>query len=130
MTLPANLLIEPLVPLVMAGGVLTVLGGAVGDGLGALCGLAAWLPARLLLLVVERFGALPGATVAVAPPPLPVVAALYAGLGAALRSPAWGPPLLAAGRQLLALRRPALAPLLWGAGSGLALGVWSALLLG
>ena len=131
-TLPANVLIEPLVPLVMAGGVATVAASAAGDGLGALVGLAAWLPARLLLLIVERFGALEWATIAVAPPPLPVIGLLYAALGAASSGPAWVPALLAAGRRALAEARswPALAPLLYGVLSGLAAGAWGAVLLG
>lgn len=128
-TLPANLLIEPLVPAIMAGGALTALASAVADRAGALCGLATWLPARLLLEVVERLGALAWASRGVATPGLPVVAACYVVLGAALTVPTWAPPALAAGRAALDRPRPALAPLLYGVGGGLIAGLWLALLL-
>ena len=129
-TLPANLLIEPLVPLVMAGGAATVVAGGVAGPLGDLCGLATWLPARALLLVVERLGEAPWATVGAPAPSLAAVAALYALLGVALTARAWGPPLLPAGRRTLAQPRPGLAPLVCGFLSGVAAVVWVALLTG
>ena len=72
--LPANLLVEPLVPLVMLGGVLTALAGVPGGVVGDAVGLAPWLPARLLLAVVEGLGALPWATAGVPVPAWPLVA--------------------------------------------------------
>ncbi|HET8630426.1 MAG TPA: ComEC/Rec2 family competence protein [Thermomicrobiales bacterium] len=135
-TLPANLLIEPLVPAVMLGGVMTVAAGAL-DALTALpadlCGLAAWLPARGLLLVVERFGAPGWAAVTVAPLGWPAVAALYAALTAAVSAPAWRPVAARlAGRAARspAGERPAPAPLACGALSGVVVVAWVLLLTG
>ncbi len=126
-TLPANVLIEPLVPLVMAGGVLTVAASALHDGLGALCGLATWLPARALLLVVERLGALRWATVGAPALGLPALLTGYALLGATLTVRSWLPALWTlAGQIPAALPRPAPAPLLYGVLSGLAAGLWIA----
>lgn len=130
-TLPANLLIEPLVPAVMAGGVLTAIGGAIHDQLGIACGFLTWLPARALLLVVERFGALPGATVAIAPPPPAAVFAGYTLLAAALGAGNWGPRALALARAAWGRARLAAAwPLVCGAASGALVGVWLLLLAG
>lgn len=125
-TLPANLLIEPLVPLVMAGGVATVVAGTLGDFPGDLVGLAAWLPARALLFVVERLGALPWVTFSVSTPPLPAVMALYALLGAALTARDWLPRLRRwpAVAYTSAVLRPARAPLAYGVAGGLALAAW------
>ena len=132
-TLPANLLVEPLVPLVMAGSALTVAAEALWAPLGALAGIVAWLPARLLLFSVELLGKLAWATVGTAMPSPPVVAALYATLGAAIVAPSWLPALRVTGgrlREELAPRRPVLMPLLAGVVSGLVAGGWLALLLG
>lgn len=133
-TLPANLLVEPLVPLVMAGGALTVVAGLASDFLAALCGLATWLPARLLLLLVERLGALPWATISVPAPSWPVVALLYALLGLAVsaRVPpgGWRPWLAGVGGRLVALPRPLPAPLIYGLLTGLAAAGWLLLLAG
>ncbi|HEX5503886.1 MAG TPA: ComEC/Rec2 family competence protein [Thermomicrobiales bacterium] len=135
-TLPANLLIEPLVPAVMLGGVATVAARAL-DGLATLpadlCGLAAWLPARGLLLVVERLGAPGWAAVTIAPPGWPVVAALYGALAAALDAPAWRPVaarLAARWWRALVGARPAVAPLACGAASGAVIVAWALLLAG
>ena len=134
--LPANLLVEPLVPLVMLGGVLTALAGVPGGVLGDAVGLVAWLPARLLLAVVEGLGSLPWATAGVPVPARPVVVALYAALGLGVSAGVWRPGALvalAAGRRAVVgggRARSGLAPLLLGLLGGLAAAAWIALLLG
>lgn len=105
-TLPANLLVEPLVPLVMLSGTLTVLAGALPLSVAALVGLVAWLPAQLLLVVVERLGALPWASVPVPPFGWGAVAAAYATMAAV----AAGVAQREKPRALLAATRP---PALW-----------------
>lgn len=79
-TLPANLLVEPLVPLVMLGGALTVLSSALPVPLAPVLGLLTWLPAQLLLIVVERLGSLPWASATAPPPGWGAVALAYGGL--------------------------------------------------
>jgi len=90
-TLPANLLAEPLVAPIMAGGVVTALASLLPGPLATVCGLLTWLPARAMLLIVEEFGALPQVNEPLATPGWPVVAALYAALGVASGVPRWGP---------------------------------------
>jgi len=90
-TLPANLLAEPLVAPIMAGGVLTALLSLLPGPLASIGGLLTWFPARAMLLVVEELGALPQVNEPLAMPGWPTVAALYAALGVASGVPRWWP---------------------------------------
>lgn len=128
-TLPANLLIEPLVPLIMAGGTATGLAALVPGPLAAFCGLLTWLPARLLLLVVEGLADLPWVMWHTGALPWTAVALAYGALALAVRVRAWFPPLRRSSGELLASQRPTLVPLAAGVLSGLALGGWVMVLL-
>jgi competence protein ComEC len=129
-TLPANLLIEPLVPFVMSGGMLAVLASLLPAPLAVAGGVIAWLPARLLLLIVESLGALPWATFAVPQPSGLAVAVGYAIIGAALSVPAWWPKRRALSWAQVAAARSAALPLLYGLLAGLAASVWLLFLAG
>ncbi|MGN6561990.1 MAG: ComEC/Rec2 family competence protein [Thermomicrobiales bacterium] len=129
-TLPANLLVEPLVPLVMSGGMLAVLVSLLPAPLASAGGVIAWLPARLLLLIVEGLGAQPWATFAVPQPSWLVVAATYALIGATLTLPAWWPKRRALASAWVAAARPGWALLLCGLLAGLAASAWLLLLAG
>lgn len=83
-SLPSNLLIEPLVPLIMFGGAATLLANALLAPVAPLVGLAPWLPAQLLLFVVERLGNLPGARLSVPPLSWGAVMLAYAFIALAL----------------------------------------------
>lgn len=83
-SLPANLLIEPLVPPIMVGGAATLLATAIPAPLAPLVGLVTWLPAQLLLVVVERLGSLPGARLSMPPLGWGAVTLVYAFIALAL----------------------------------------------
>jgi hypothetical protein len=129
-TLPTNLLIELLVPVVMAGGALTAAAGLLPGPLADLCGLLTWLPARGLLLIVEGFGSLSWAMRPLPAPGWPVVAGLYALLGAATGAPTWLPALRGRLAAMPVDARPALVPLAGGLLAGLVIGTWAIVLLG
>lgn len=129
LTLPANLLIEPLVPAIMFGAAFAVVASVIPGPLVDLAGYVVWIPARLMLLVVETLGALPGATQPFPAIGWPVTLGLYVLLAAALSAPHWLPSLQAAARALPSVR-PALAPVGVGLIGGLWLGAWLILLLG
>ncbi len=78
LTLPANLLIEPLVPVIMGGAFVTSIASYTIGPLAELLGVATWLPARLMLFVVETLGALPWATQRFPAPDWPLTLVLYA----------------------------------------------------
>lgn len=124
-TLPANLLVEPLVPAIM---LLAALAGAASYLFGPLAdllGLIAWVPARLMLLVVESLGSLPWATQRLPAPGWPLTLALYALGGAATVAARRWPEVrrrLAAGPS--AQPRPLALPFGAGLLGGLALGAW------
>lgn len=134
-TLPANPLVEPLVAPIMAGGMVTAVASLLPGPLATACGLLTWLPARLMLLVVEGFGALPGVNQPPVTPGWPIVAVLYAALGAVVSAPGWWVPVRAALRDYLAAPStplppcPNLFPFAGGVLGGLALGCWVLLLL-
>lgn len=134
-TLPANLLAEPLVAPIMVGGVVTALASLLPGPLAAVCGLLTWLPARLMLLVVEELGAFPGVNQPLVAPGWPIVAVLYAVLGAVVSAPGWWPFVRAVSRDYLAAPRalltprPNLLPFAGGVFGGFALGCWALLLL-
>jgi len=90
-TLPTNLLAEPLVAPIMAGGVVTALVSLLPGPLATICGLLTWFPARAMLLVVEELGALPQVNEPLAMPGWPIIAALYAVIGAACGVARWWP---------------------------------------
>lgn len=129
-TLPTNLLIEPLIPAVMAGGALTAVVSLLPGPLADLCGLLTWLPARLMLLIVEGLGSLPWATRPLATPGWPVVAGLYATLGMGIGAPVWLPTIRGSLVRIRAQVRPALAPLIGGILVGMVIGAWVIMLLG
>lgn len=121
-TLPANLLIEPLVPMIMVGGSATALVALVPGPLADFLGLLTWLPARLLLLFVEGLAGVPWVAWPVGAPGWPAVALLYGVLGLALGARAWIPPVDQAARNVLASQHAELLPLAAGMISGLAIG--------
>jgi competence protein ComEC len=129
-TLPANLLIEPLVPFVMSGGMLAVLASLLPAPLAVAGGVIAWLPARLLLLIVESLGALPWATLGVPQPSWLAVAVGYAIIGVALSAPGWWPKRRALSWAQVAAARGAAVPLLCGLLAGLAASAWLLFLTG
>jgi competence protein ComEC len=129
-TLPTNLLIEPLVPVVMAGGALTAAAALLPGTLADFCGLLAWLPARLLLLIVEGFGAAPWAARSIPAPGWPIVGGLYTILGTVIGARSWLPMLRGTLVTLPAGTRPATAALLGGLAGGVLLGTCALLLLG
>ena len=138
-TLPANLLAEPLVAPIMAGGVATALVSPLPGPLATVCGLLTWFPARAMLLVVEELGALPQVNEPLAMPGWPVVAALYLALGVACGVPRWWPAARALLRALgdrvrrprpLAGPPPHWLPLAGGVVCGVTLGGWVLLLGG
>ena len=129
LTLPANLLIEPLVPMIMFSALATALASYIPGPLADLLGFLTWFPARLMLLVVETFGALPWATQRFPAPGWPLTFALYAPLALLLGGPRWLPQLyhgVAAHR--LARSHTGLAPLAAGVLTGIALSAWLLLL--
>jgi len=138
-TLPANLLAEPLVAPIMAGGVATALLSLLPGPLATVCGLLTWFPARAMLLVVEELGALPQVNEPLAMPGWPVVAVLYAVLGLASGAPRWWSPLRAlrgtVGDRIRAPRTSVVPlsswlPLAGGMVCGITLGGWVLLLHG
>ena len=128
LTLPANLLVEPLVPAIMLTAFLTALLSYPPGPLGDLVGLVAWIPTRLMLLVVETLGALPWAVQRFPTPGWPLTLALYALFGIALSAPHWLPALRTHASGLFAPARPSAAPFLAGLFGGLALSAWLLLL--
>ena len=58
-SLPANILIVPFLPLVMAGGFGAALAGILSDTIGRILFLPLWLILRYIVLVVEVFAKLP-----------------------------------------------------------------------
>lgn len=128
-TLPANLLIEPLVPAIMGGAFATAVGSYVPGPPGTFLGFLTWVPARLMLLVVESLGALPWATQRLPTPGWPLTLALYALLAAALTARRWLGALHALAAADSSPGRPTLAPFAIGLLGGLALGAWLLLLL-
>lgn len=138
-TLPANLLAEPLVAPIMAGGVATALLSLLPGPLATVCGLLTWFPARAMLLVVEELGALPQVNEPLAMPGWPVVAVLYAVLGLASGAPRWWSSLRAlrgtVGDRIRAPRTSVVPlsswlPLAGGMVCGITLGGWVLLLHG
>jgi len=104
-TLPANLLAEPLVAPIMVGGVVTALASPLPGPLATICGLLTWFPARAMLLVVEELGALPQVNEPLATPGWPTVAVLYVALGMACGAPRWWAALRALlGRSIACIR--------------------------
>jgi competence protein ComEC len=87
-SLPANLLILPAQPALMAVAGLSVLLGMVWLPAGQLLAFAGWALAAYTIRIVEFFSALPGASFAVGGVPLGLVIAMYAGMLAA-SVPAW-----------------------------------------
>ncbi|MDW8059224.1 MAG: ComEC/Rec2 family competence protein [Thermomicrobium sp.] len=79
----ANVLVEPVVPLLM-GATLAVLPGAVVPGLGAVLGFPAWLLGRWVVAVAEWSTRLPGASGLAASPPVWIVSWGYLVAGSAL----------------------------------------------
>jgi competence protein ComEC len=128
LTLPANLLIEPLVPAVMGGAFVAALASFGPGPLADLAGYIAWVPARLMLLAVETLGALPWATQRFPAPTWPLTFALYILIAAFVSLPHWLPMLRSAARSL-PISRPSLAPFGVGLLGGLSLGAWLLLLL-
>ena len=79
----ANALVEPIVPVVMAGGVLTVLAASVHGALGQFVGVLPWLAGSLVTAVADGCTRLPGANMLMpAPSAVPVV--LFYGVGLAI----------------------------------------------
>jgi len=129
-TLPANLLIELPIPLVMIGGAVTALAGPLPGPRADVCGLLAWLPARFMLLSVEALGAFPGATRTIAAPGWPLVATIYLALGAANTLPGSLVAARAATARALPGARGALPPVGFGLLCGVGVGLRATLLLG
>jgi competence protein ComEC len=129
LTLPANLLVEPLVPAIMGAAFVTALASFIPGPLVDLVGYAAWIPARLMLLAVETLGALPWATQTFPATTWPITFVLYGVIAVAVSGPRWFPPLQASIRALPSAR-PALDPIGVGLLGGLSLGAWLLLLLG
>jgi competence protein ComEC len=138
-TLPANLLAEPLVAPIMAGGVATALLSLLPGPLATFLGLLTWFPARAMLLVVEGLGALPQVNEPLAMPDWPTVALLYAALGLVSGVSRWWPrgrALLGTARDRLGAPRPPKWPLSpWfllagGVVCGIMIGGWVLLLYG
>lgn len=129
LTLPANLLIEPLVPVIMGGAFATGLASYFPGPFADLLGFATWLPARLMLLAVETLGALPWATQRLPVPGWPLTLAIYAFLALLLGGSRWLPSLyrgFAANRPVLA--RTGLVPLATGVFACLVFSAWLLLL--
>lgn len=129
LTLPANLLIEPLVPAIMFSAFAAAIAAYLPGPFADLAGYVAWIPARLMLLAVETLGALPWATQRFPTIGWAGTFALYAGIALACGWSHWVPPLRGAVAGA-AVVRPALAPFGAGLLGGLALSGWLLLLLG
>lgn len=84
-TLPANMLVLPLVPLAMALGLATGVAGMVWPLAGQFIGQIAWLVAALQLTIIRFFAELPHATVEIHIP-ISLVIACYAALAVGLVS--------------------------------------------
>ncbi|MCS6801355.1 MAG: ComEC/Rec2 family competence protein [Chloroflexota bacterium] len=84
---PVNVIVAPLIAPAMATAALCGLAGLLHPLLGHLTALPAWLFTSAILAAVEAAAAIPGAAVAVAPPPGWATLAVYLGLGAALFPP-------------------------------------------
>lgn len=82
-TLPANLIVLPLVPLAMALGFATGIAGIIAPFFGSLVGQLAWLVAAFQIAVIRFFGLLPYASLSVTLT-VPALVAIYAGLVAGL----------------------------------------------
>jgi competence protein ComEC len=92
LTLPANLLIEPLVPAIMFSALAAALVSIIPIPLVDFAGYVVWIPARLMLLAVETLGALPWAT-----QPFPAIGwtvtfGFYGALALGVTVPRWSPP--------------------------------------
>jgi competence protein ComEC len=83
-SLPANVLILPAQPLLMATGAITAAASLVSLPLGRLVAWSVWPLAAYTIRVAELFGSLPGASLRLAPLPAAYVALGYAAMGAFL----------------------------------------------
>jgi competence protein ComEC len=83
-SLPANVLILPAQPLLMATGAITAAASLVSLPLGRLVAWSVWPLAAYTIRVAELFGSLPGASLRLAPLPAGYVALGYAAMGAFL----------------------------------------------
>ena len=83
-SLPANALILPAQPLLMATGAVTVAASLLSVSLGSLVAWLAWPVAAFTIRVAEIFASLPGASLSLAPFPAAYLAPAYAALGALL----------------------------------------------
>jgi len=88
-SLPANALILPVQPLLMATGAATAAASLLSVSLGSLVAWLAWPPAAFTIRVAESFASLPGASLSLAPFPSTYLAPAYAALGALLLAARW-----------------------------------------
>lgn len=79
-SLPANLLVLPIVPLLMAAGALTILFGFISRALALVSAASVYLIADYIFAVVQNLSELSFATVVIPPIPIWLVIGVYAGL--------------------------------------------------
>jgi competence protein ComEC len=105
-SLPANALILPAQPLLMATGAATAAASLVSLPLGSLAAWLSWPVAAYTIRVAELFASLPGASLALAPFPSGYLFLAYAALGGLVLATRW-PKARAAGAALVRVGGPA-----------------------